>query len=210
MTLLPWIALCTIATIGLIAAERSESPLARWLTKPVASAAFVAVALQAGALDSTYGVTVLVALALCMLGDLLLIPTEVGKAFLAGLVSFLLGHVAFGVAFLVMGVSWPVVGLATAALAVPALAILRWLWPHLDGPMRFAVPVYILVITGMVALALGAGIPARRWLVMAGAVSFFLSDIAVARNRFVKPDWLNRLWGLPLYYGATVILAMTV
>lgn len=209
MTLLPWIGLCALATTALIFVDRRASTLGAWLTKPVASAAFVAVALAAGALASAYGVTVLVALVLCMLGDLLLIPEKVEASFLAGLVSFLLGHVAFGVAFVVLGVSWPVVGIATVILAVPALLILRWLRPHLQGPMRFAVPTYIIVITAMVALSMGAGIPTRRWLIVAGTVSFFLSDIAVARNRFVKPHWHNRLWGLPLYYGATVMLAAT-
>jgi uncharacterized membrane protein YhhN len=210
MSLLPTILFCAVATIALIAADRSESNLGRWLTKPFASAAFVAIALQGGALDSAYGVTVLVALLLCMLGDLLLIPEAVGPLFLAGLVSFLLGHLAFGVAFVVLGVSWGIVGLSALVLAVPALFILRWLRPHLEGPMRAAVPTYILVICAMVALSLGAAIPARAGLIAAGTICFFLSDIAVARNRFVQTHWHNRLWGLPLYYGATVMLALTV
>ncbi len=210
MTLLPWIAICAVATGGLILADKRESVRGRWLTKPVASAAFIALALQAGALDSAYGITVIVALVLCMLGDVLLIPEDVGAAFLGGLGSFLLGHVAFGVAFLVMGVSWPIVGIAAGIVAVPALLILRWLTPHLRGPMRMAVPIYVLAIACMVALSMGAGIPARHWLIPAGTICFFLSDIAVARNRFVKQEWMNRLWGLPLYYGATVMLAMTV
>ena len=210
MTLLPTVLFCAAATAALIAVDRAESGLGRWLTKPLASAAFVALALQAGALDSAYGVTVLVALLLCMLGDLLLIPEAVGPLFLAGLVSFLLGHLAFGVAFIVLGVSWPVVGVSALALLVPALLVLRWLHPHLEGPMRLAVPVYITVISAMVALSLGAALPAHSALIAAGTICFFLSDIAVARNRFVAPHWHNRLWGLPLYYGATVMLALTV
>ncbi len=210
--MIPWIFIlaCALFTVALIVVDRREWPLGRWLTKPVASACFVGVALQTGALDSPYGITVLVALLLCALGDVLLIPEEVGASFLAGLVSFLLGHVAFGVAFVVLGVSWPMVVIAALILAVPALLVLRWLHAHLDGPMRYAVPVYITVITAMVALSIGAALPAQSVLIAAGTVCFFLSDIAVARNRFVQPHWHNRLWGLPLYYGATVMLALTV
>jgi hypothetical protein len=33
--------------------------------------------------------------------------------------------------------------------------------------------------------------------------------MAVARNRFVAPGVVNRMWGLPLYYLAQVLLAST-
>ena len=210
MNLLLIIFVCALATCALIATDRREWALGRWLTKPVASAAFVTLAIERGAVASAYGVTVLVALLLCLLGDVLLIPDRVGPSFLAGLVSFLLGHVVFGVAFVILGVSWPITLVAAAVLAVPALLILRWLSAHLSGPMRVAVPVYILAITAMVALSMGTAIPTHSWLIAVGTVCFFLSDIAVARNRFVQAHWHNRLLGLPLYYGATVMLALTV
>jgi hypothetical protein len=35
----------------------------------------------------------------------------------------------------------------------------------------------------------------------------YLSDLSVARDRFVKPAFVNRLWGLPLYYASTVLIA---
>ncbi len=210
MTPWPFIAVCALATAGLIVAERQHSELGKWLTKPVASLAFVGLALASGATDSAYGLTVLIALILCLIGDVLLIPIAVGKAFLTGLSSFLLGHVVLCVAFLVAFASWPIAAVTAAALLAPALLVLRWLRPHLQGPMRLAVPAYILVITAMVALAVAAAIPGGRWAIAAGAVAFFLSDISVARDRFVEASWINRLWGLPLYYAATCTLAMTV
>jgi hypothetical protein len=36
------------------------------------------------------------------------------------------------------------------------------------------------------------------------------SDVAVARDRFVAPSVGNRLWGLPLYFVAQLLLAWTV
>jgi hypothetical protein len=46
--------------------------------------------------------------------------------------------------------------------------------------------------------------------VLIGAVAFYVSDLAVARQRFVRQQVLNRLWGLPLYYGAQLLLASSI
>jgi hypothetical protein len=46
--------------------------------------------------------------------------------------------------------------------------------------------------------------------ILAAAVAFYLSDLAVARDRFVAPGFRNRLWGLPLYYGAQLLFVWTV
>ncbi len=90
------------------------------------------------------------------------------------------------------------------AVAVP---VLRWLWPSVKGPMRGPVAAYVVVITGMVALAAGT---ARRggagWLLV-GAVMFYISDLFVARQQFVKRELRNRALGLPLYYAAQLVLA---
>jgi hypothetical protein len=43
-----------------------------------------------------------------------------------------------------------------------------------------------------------------------GAVGFYLSDLSVARDRFVVSEFVNRLWGLPLYYAAQVAMAWSV
>ncbi len=45
---------------------------------------------------------------------------------------------------------------------------------------------------------------------LAGAVSFYVSDLSVARDRFLAPGFSNRIWGLPLYYGGQPLLAWSV
>ena len=55
------------------------------------------------------------------------------------------------------------------------------------------------------AFGAGAGAP-----LLAGALGFFVSDLAVARERFVAKSFSNKLWGLPLYYAAQLVLAGTV
>jgi hypothetical protein len=47
-------------------------------------------------------------------------------------------------------------------------------------------------------------------IVFAGAVSFYFFDVFVARDRFLKSEFLNRLIGLPLYYFGQFLLAFSV
>jgi hypothetical protein len=49
-----------------------------------------------------------------------------------------------------------------------------------------------------------------RTLIIAGALCFYVSDIFIARHRFIKEEYLNRLLGLPLYYTGQFILAFSV
>ena len=41
--------------------------------------------------------------------------------------------------------------------------------------------------------------------VIVAAIMFFVSDLAVARQKFVVPSITNRYWGLPLYFGAIAV-----
>ncbi len=203
------IALCAIAVAGLLAAEYRDSRGGQWLTKPLASTAFVWLGLVSGALDSGYGRLVLLALALCLLGDLLLIPRDRPKVFRAGVFAFLLGHVAFSVAFLTRPLD--PYGLAAGAVIVGVviLTVLRWLGKSLPADMVFAVRTYMLVIGVMSVLACGVSAAGGPWAVAVGALAFTASDISVARDRFVRHQFSNRAWGLPLYYAAQLLLATT-
>ena len=49
----------------------------------------------------------------------------------------------------------------------------------------------------------------RRSLLGGGATAFYLSDLAVARERFVTRSFADKLWGLPLYYVAQVLIALS-
>jgi uncharacterized membrane protein YhhN len=207
--MVPWAVLTGVALAGLLVAEVRQHSLGLWLAKPVASVGFLGVAVAGRAADSTYGVAVLVALALCLLGDVLLIKKE-RRWFLSGLVAFLLGHVGYAVAFALAGVEGWAVAAGAAAVVAAGVPVLRWLWPNVPGRMRGPVAAYVVVISTMVALAAGAtaaGAPAR---LLPGAVLFYLSDLFVARQRFVSSSSTNRLMGLPLYYGGQLVLASTV
>ena len=199
-----------VAVGGLLLSEYLDSRSGVWIAKPLASTGFIAVALAAGALETSYGLTVLVALVLCWVGDVFLIPKGASALFLVGLVSFLLGHVGFAVAFILREPD-PLWMAAAAALALPpAFLVLRWLRPHLPEKMRIPVVAYVVVISLMVVTAVGAASATGQTAIGVGGISFYLSDLHVARHRFVSQSFWNKAWGLPLYYAAQLILASTV
>jgi uncharacterized membrane protein YhhN len=180
-------------------AEATGRPLARAVSKLVASAALVAVGISASR-GGPYASLVIGGLALSAAGDALLLSSR-ERTFLAGIGAFLLAHVAYAAAFAPAArVSLP----AGAALALVAVAVVRWLWPHL-GAFRLPVVVYAIAITVMLLLALGTG----SLLVRVGATLFYLSDLTVARDRFVRHELANRVVGLPLYYAGQVLLALS-
>jgi uncharacterized membrane protein YhhN len=198
-----------MAVAGLLWAEYRGSRTGLWLAKPAASLAFIWAGVAAGALDSTYGQLVLSGLVLCLLGDVLLIPLDRPAVFRAGVFAFLAGHMAFSAAFLTRPLD--LIGLAAGIvlLAVVVGGTLRWLAASLPREMVWPVRVYMIVIGVMSALACGVTAAGGPWAVAVGALAFTASDLSVARDRFVRHQFLNRAWGLPLYYGAQLLIAST-
>lgn len=199
-----------VLVLGLLLSEDRKSRLGVWITKPLASLGFLATAVLAGAHHTPYGRAVLCALLFSFVGDVLLIPRG-ELAFRLGLLAFLLGHLAYAVGFVFFGGVQPgVTALALVVLGLGAVPVLRWLWPHVSRDMRGPVVAYCLVITVMVATAAGHAAQTGRLLVLAAASLFYVSDLAVARDQFVAPGFFNKTWGLPLYYGAQLLFALTV
>ncbi len=203
-------AVFTAAAVVLLLLSRQLSglgiPHLGLIAKMSASTGFLAMALFAGALNSRYGVAVLVGLFFSWWGDLFL---ALPGTFLYGLVAFLIGHIAYAVAFVLWGVRLPAVGAALGALALPAVALFLWLNPHL-GDMRIPVYAYMTVITLMLALSAGAWRKGGTQLMFIAALMFWLSDICVARQQFVSPGFINPLIGLPLYFGGQMVFAYSI
>ena len=200
---------CAAAVAGLLVAEYRRSRAGLWLAKPIASLAFIWAGLAAGALDSGYGQLVLLGLVLCLVGDVLLIPLERPAVFRAGVFAFLAGHVAYSAAFLTRPLDPLGFAAGTVLLAVVVGAVLRWIGPTLPAGMVWPVRVYMFVIGLMSALACGVTAAGGPWAVAVGALAFTASDVSVARDRFVRHEFVNRAWGLPLYYAAQLAIATT-
>lgn len=201
-----FVALCLAITLA--GSYRNDLRLAP--AKVLASAGFIALALQQGALDSTFGNAILVGLGLSLIGDALLIGTA-PKWFLSGLAVFLLAHIAYIVAFAIVGFDAAVTGAAVALVAVPALWFVgRPIFRAAPAPMRAPVALYIATIVVMVLLAIGAAWQTQRPILAVAAIVFAASDVFVARDQFMARAWRNRAIGLPLYYAAQVMLAFSV
>ncbi len=199
-------ALTLLAVAGLLVAEHRGSRRGVWIWKPLASSGFLATAVAAGALHDAYGRVIVLALCLCGLGDVLLIPDD-ARAFRVGVLSFLGGHLAFSLAFLIRGIDAGFAIVALVVVAALASITLSWLRPHLPAGMRRPVTAYVGVMSLMVACAIGTAGARPALMIPAGALAFFLSDLSVARDRFVAASFVNRAWGLPLYYVAQLLLA---
>ena len=190
-----------------IAADRRQDRSGRLLTKATASSGVITIALSLGALESPWGQLLLVALCLSTLGDMVLALRET-STFVGGLVSLLLAHIAFGAAFVVLGVDTSVALVIAAAFAVIARGLVRWILPHVSQGLRLAAIAHVVASSGMATLALAAGWSAGNAAIGIAGAAFFISDLFVARDRFIASDFNNRLFGLPLYYGAQILLAL--
>jgi uncharacterized membrane protein YhhN len=81
--------------------------------------------------------------------------------------------------------------------------------------MLIPVLLYILVITVMASGAWTvfwkSSFPIYgRTLILVGSYCFYISDLFVARNKFIKEQYRNRLLGLPLYYTGQFMLAFSI
>lgn len=200
---------CAIFVVALVVAETRGSLRGKWATKPAASAAFLALALLR--LDSfeLAHLAILAALSFSAAGDLLLIPEDSLRTFRAGIVVFLFAHLAFIAAFLAHGVDPLATAGATAVLAIVGVLVGRAIVKRAGPGLERTVAAYLVVISAMVAMAAGAasrGSP--LWLL--AAVAFYLSDLTVARHRFLQREAVNRQVGLPLYYAAQLLFAWSL
>jgi uncharacterized membrane protein YhhN len=207
------IILALILLGGLLYFEKQGNRKGVLPTKTLLSCLFIVTALLQPRPLPGYFHLLLMGLIFCLGGDVFLaLPQE--KMFLCGLVSFLLGHVFYVIAFFTIAHlhQWTWIGLGICL--VLSGGIYFWLRPHL-GSMHLPVLFYVIVITVMVVGALSVIGDNRlaltaRVIVFVGAVSFYFSDVFVARDRFLKPEFLNRLIGLPLYYFGQFLLAFSV
>jgi len=63
----------------------------------------------------------------------------------------------------------------------------------------------------MIAAAHSAALPAaNRCRLVLGASAFFVSDLAVARERFIAHSVTNKRWGPPACYAGQLLLAWSI
>lgn len=193
-----------IAVAVTIAGEFTQIWAMRAVGKVVAATTFVVAAVLLGVPGrSPHGTAIFAALILSWVGDVALLSNE-KRVFLVGLGAFLLAHVAFAVGFYSLGPTPLAVGLALVMLSPALFLVLRWIGPK-AGKLTVPVRLYMAAITVMVAMAVGILGTNMGPVWVLAAHLFFISDLFVARQRFISPTPYNRLIGLPPYFAAQLL-----
>ena len=206
-TLMPvFLIMALISVLVFLASERINNQMGRWGGKMAASTVFVLFAVYLDALESVHGQALMVALLCSWVGDLLLLPGK-SRWFLYGLVSFLLAHIAFALCFIQRGIDTGQLLLPGAGVGLLVLVISYWLLPHVEKGMKLPVLGYMAAIVVMVILAFATHHHLPNAAIPVAACLFLVSDLFVARDRFVKKEAWNRIIGTPLYFGAQMIFA---
>ncbi|MBX7258910.1 MAG: lysoplasmalogenase [Candidatus Hydrogenedentes bacterium] len=170
-----------------------------------ASTCFVALPIAGGALSTAYGRFLVAGLVAFWVGDVL-----GGQHYLLGMVFFCMGHAGFICAFAARGIERKRILTALPPMILVVATILRWLLPHVNQPIDvFAVCTYSTVIGIMVLTAFGASGGTAGKLILTAALTIFVSDIFVARWRYVNPEVLNGYIVYPLYYAACLLLGFS-
>ena len=198
---------------GLLYYEKKKVRRLLLITKSSLSLLFVLTALLQPHPVPAFFYTLFIGLIFCLIGDVCLaLPQE--KAFKAGLAAFLVGHIFYIFSFssLIQVNLWISAGFF-ALVGLSALIFL-WLRPYLKS-MLIPVLLYILVITVMASGAWAVFLKSPfhvfgRTLLLAGSLFFYVTDIFVARDKFIKEEYKNRLLGLPLYYAGQFFLAFSI
>ncbi len=197
--------------LGLLAAELTEHRRAQFILKPLAVGGFLLLAVISGALDDTYGRFIFLGLMACAIGDVLLLTRTSQKLFIGGIAAFAIGHIAYLSAFVWMQSGS--VGYGRFALkvlvAIASVGFFIWIRRHLPRDMQTPVALYSLIIMMMVIGALGLPQMPPLYLAIIGAVMFAVSDIFVAKDRFVSQNPKNALGITPLYFGGQALIILS-
>jgi uncharacterized membrane protein YhhN len=207
------ITLGIILLLGLLYYEKKKDRAPLLIVKSILSLLFVVTALLQPHSVPAYYHYLLVGLIFCLIGDVCLaLPQE--KAFMVGLVAFLIGHIFYIFSFSSLTQIYHWISAGFFIIFGMSALIFLWLRPHLKS-MLIPVLLYILVITVMASGAWAVFWKSSfqtygRALILTGSFCFYFSDVFVARDKFIKEEYRNRLFGLPLYYGGQFFLAFSV
>ena len=203
----------TVLTLVLCAAAvvafQREAHVVYHILKVLASTGFIAVALSQGIPGDAWRVALVAGLGVAFVGDALL-GLHRTWTFVPGMAAFLLMHLCYAVGFFSRGVGPVSLAVAGAVMASLVMIVGRWVRPHLSDRLRPAIAVYM----GLLALDLAAGVstaitvPATT--IALGVLLVGFSDVAVVRQRFVRPQIANKVVGLPMYYAGQLLLAWSL
>jgi len=208
MTIIILTVLAAITAVLAIWGEYKPTRTQVYIFKPLTTILIIGIALLGVSPNALYKTLIIIGLIFCLGGDIfLMLPA---KYFIMGLVSFLIGHIFYIAAFATDG------GLELSWWLLPLIVyggiIYRILHPHL-GKMRGPVIAYLVVILTMAwqALTRWSGLQTTSALLAAvGAMTFVVSDTALALDRFREKYHRARVIVLSTYWLAQWLIALSV
>lgn len=202
------LALALAAALGDWIAVQRPSKALEYLCKPLTLVLLVGTALALEPASSGVRGWFVAALLFSLAGDVFLMLSK--DLFVFGLGSFLIGHIAYVIGMQVDGVDAQrfAIGIVVvmALLAVVGAAVLKGVRAGPDPKLAGPVVAYMLVISSMVASAVGVGHAAA----VVGASLFYVSDALIAWNRFVRETRHSRLTIMITYHLAQVGLVLSL
>lgn len=208
--LLAMTAVVAVLDWGAVAADRRA---VEYVAKPLTTLGLLAVAVALDPTSDAVRAAVVVALVASLIGDVfLMLP---GDRFVPGLVGFFVAHVAYVVAMVLVvaevgaGVASTLAGLGVGLVVVLVglgLVGRRIVVGARGAAPEFAAPVvaYMGVISAMVATAVATGSP----VVVAGALSFYVSDALIGWTRFVHDLRHGRVGVMVTYHVGQALLLL--
>lgn len=204
----------TVTVVFLVRAGILNKRAQIYFFKPVSTLLVISIAALSFAdphQNQVYTWGILIGLVLSFGGDLALLFQEKRSAFLLGLGFFLLAHITYTIVFTLLGrfTIWDLIPATILIAAAVCFYIL--IKPNL-GKMKIPVIAYIVIISVMVSRAVSTfNSPVftnkQAWMIIAGAVLFYLSDVILAANKFLKPWKYNRI-SLSFYYSGQALIAL--
>jgi uncharacterized membrane protein YhhN len=210
---IPFSALLFVAVSLVLAGHLLRSPLLVYVSKPLATALILGIALVnwgSSRGSYSYSLSISIGLLFSLVGDIFLLWPSL--YFIHGLAAFLLTHLAYLIAF-TRDARFPArVWIWILYLAIAA-TLYAFLYPNLPVPLKLPVALYSALLSSMAAQAMGRFLvvktkPAQSAAI--GAVFFMLSDFLLAFDRFHTLILLAPVLILiPYYLGQWLIASST-
>lgn len=217
--------LISFSVLMILVSEWQKKPWIEYVFKPIASFAFVGLAIGKRLLNGEFlyqdhfEYYLLVALLCSVVGDLFLLSKK-EKLFTLGLFSFLIAHLFYFIAVydgisalddLALYQNLKINLQFTMMVAYPiCLSVLYFLLPNIPKDLKIPSLLYVCVIALMFSgcVAYSLTIDQNQYMLLIGALLFVVSDWFVARERYLNGGFWDRFFGLPLYYLAQIVFAL--
>ncbi|WP_291286486.1 lysoplasmalogenase [Flavobacterium sp.] len=158
------------------------------------------------------------ALLFSWMGDVILLFADIGEIyFILGLLFFLIAHLLYCVLFNKQAkrdiyINKVLFGAGSLLIAFYLIGMIMFLMPNL-GELRIPVIIYAAVISTMLLFAFNGGLSWKKpgsFYVLAGAVSFVLSDSILAFNKFHAPIEKSSFFIMLTYLVAQYLIVIGI